>query len=65
MTCQLVSVWNLFIYDAKSLSDNSTLKKMVYTNLLEILCFQWNRDYGIIETDTEVFWGIYFIKHSI
>lgn len=55
MTCQLVSVWKLFTYDAKRMSDNSTLKKMVNTNWLEILCFQWNRDYGIIETDTEVF----------
>ena len=60
----LVCVWQPLVKDAESLSGDLYHEKKNWTSLLEILCFQWNHGYGIIENVAEVFWGVYSIENA-
>ena len=61
----LVCVWQPLVYDAKNFSgDFNYGKKNWTTGLLEILSFQWNYGYRIIENVTWVFWGVYSIENA-
>ena len=58
-------VWQPLVYDAKSLSvDFYHGKNNRITTLVEILCFQWNYGYGIIENVALVFLGVDSIENA-